>query len=102
MQVEALDCSLERQVEDVVGALSGCHGYRTVWIDPFGVLWHAEPEDDALESIGHRYIGTFCRPSADALRDALLGFAMPKLACISVQQRAAITPAAAPVLAAAV
>ena len=95
MRVEALDCSLERQIDDVVGALAGCHGYRSVWIDPFGVLWHAEPEDDQLDAIGHRYIGTFCRPAADELRVALSGFAVPKLACISVQQRAAITPALA-------
>jgi hypothetical protein len=87
MQVEALDCSLERQIDDVVGALAGYHGHRSVWIDPFGALWHAEPEDDQLDALGHRYIGTFLRPDKDALREALVGFALPKLACLSVQPR---------------
>lgn len=97
MVVEALDCSLTRQIDGVVQALAAYHGYRTVWIDPFGLLWHAEPDDDQLDALGHRYIGTFCQPDTDALTHALAGFAVPKLACISVQQRAQVsrTPALA-------
>jgi hypothetical protein len=105
MQVEALDGSLERQIDDVVTGLRQCVGYRTVWIDPFGMLWHAEPEDDQLDAMGYRYVGTFCRPDPDALRAELRGFALPEVACISVQRPAAapsIKPAAVPAFAAAV
>jgi hypothetical protein len=103
MQVEALDGSLERQLDDVVTGLGACVGYRTVWIDPFGALWHAEPDDDQLDAMGYRYVGTFCRPDADTLRATLLGFAMPAVACISVQRpMSAPSPALTPAFAAAV
>lgn len=92
MRVEALDGNLGRQIDDVVTALRTCVGYRTVWIDPFGMLWHAEPEDEELEAMGHRYVGTFCRPAADDLREALVGIAWPKIDCLSVQTRGPASP----------
>lgn len=42
------------------------HGYRTVWLDDAGRLWHTEPED-LLEEQGFRYVGSFLRPTVDEL-----------------------------------
>ncbi len=79
-----LDLALERQIDDVVASLRAFGGFRTLWLDPEGVLWHAEPEDDALEGLGHRYIGTFMRPAGDDLRVALGGIRLPQVACLDV------------------
>lgn len=95
MRVEALDVSITGQIENVATALRAYIGYRTVWLDPFGILWHAEPEDEDFDTLGHRYIGTFLRPSTEHLSDALAGIGMPQVACLHV------APARAPMLAAA-
>lgn len=87
MQVEALDSNLGRQIDDVVTSLRTCVGYRSVWIDPFGMLWHCEPEDEELDALGHRYVGTFRRPDAEALGTALAGLAWPTVPCLSVERR---------------
>jgi len=92
MQVEALDGSLARQIDDVVSSLTTSVGYRSVWIDPFGMLWHCEPEDEELEAMGHRYVGTFVRPDADVLAAALTGLAWPSVACLVVEHRAPARP----------
>jgi len=84
MRVEALDGSITRQIEDVAAALSAYGGHRSVWLDPFGMLWHTEPEDEDLDALGHRYIGTFLHPSVDALCEALAGFGIPQVACLHV------------------
>lgn len=84
MRVEALDGSLARQIDDVVTALRAYGGHRSVWLDPFGMLWHAEPEDEDLDAMGHRYIGTFLRPAADDLLDAIAGLVTPQVACLHV------------------
>ena len=57
-------------VADVAAQLCGFHGYRTVWIDPQGRLWHSEP-DDELEALGWRYVGTFLRPDTETLEIAV-------------------------------
>lgn len=51
---------------DLSVQLQAFHGYRTVWLDDGGRLWHAEP-DDLLEEQGFRYLGSFLRPSVDEL-----------------------------------
>ncbi len=90
MQVEALDTNLEGQIDDVVTSLRTCVGFRSVWLDPFGTLWHCEPEDEELDALGHRYVGTFMRPDADALGAALAGVAWPAVACLVVDRRAPV------------
>lgn len=87
MRVETLDVTLGRQIDDVVTAMRAYVGHRTVWLDPFGTLWHAEPEDEELEALGHRYVGTFLQPKGDDLCDALRGLAWPRVECLSVQPR---------------
>jgi hypothetical protein len=87
MLVEPLDGSLARQIDDVVTSLRTSVGYRSVWIDPFGMLWHCEPEDDELEAMGHRYVGTFLRPDGEVLAAALTGVAWPAVACLVVEHR---------------
>ena len=92
MQVETIDGNLGRQIDDVVTSLRTSVGYRTVWLDPFGMLWHSEPEDEELDALGHRYVGTFCRPDADTLGAALAGLTWPNVACLVVEERRAPTP----------
>lgn len=92
MRVEALDGSITRQIDDVVTALSAYVGYRSVWLDPFGMLWHAEPEDEDFDSLGHRYIGTFQHPSTEVLSDALAGIGMPQVACLDITPARAAVP----------
>jgi len=74
MVVESLSSwlpeTLENEVEDLCVQLRGFSGYRTVWIAGDGALWHAEP-DEMLEELGHRYVGTFFRPGADELCEAV-------------------------------
>ena len=95
MRVEALDGSITRQIEDVVAALSAYVGYRSVWLDPFGMLWHAEPEDEDFDSMGHRYIGTFQCPSIECLSDALAGIGVPHVACLHVAHARVAAPSLA-------
>lgn len=94
MQVEALDMNLVRQVGDLVTSLRAYNGHRSLWLDPFGTLWHGEPEDDGFDALGHRYVGTFMRPDADALHAALAGIAWPAVACLVVERRASVRPLA--------
>jgi hypothetical protein len=84
MLVESLDPSLHRQLADLVAALRGHLGHRSVWIDPFGMLWHAEPEDEELDALGHRYVGTFLRPDRESLERALVGIGVPKATYLEV------------------
>jgi hypothetical protein len=100
MQVETIDGNLVRQIDDVVTSLRTSSGYRTVWLDPFGTLWHTEPEDEELDALGHRYVGTFCRPDADTLGAALAGLAWPNVACLVVEERRAVPRTLAPLAAA--
>jgi hypothetical protein len=57
-------------VTDVAAQLHGFNGYRTVWLDPLGMLWHSEP-DEELEALGWRYVGTYLRPDAETLEIAV-------------------------------
>lgn len=57
-------------VADLVHQLRAFHGYRTVWIEPTGLLMHAEP-DEELEDHGYRYVATFLRPGPEELAEAL-------------------------------
>ena len=61
-----------REVEMVVSSLSPLAGERTVWIDPYGRLWHGAP-GLGLPHDRWRMVGTFCRPSRDAVTTAVLG-----------------------------
>jgi hypothetical protein len=61
-----------REVEMVVSSLSPIAGERTVWLDPYGRLWHGAP-GQGLPHDRWRTIGTFCRPSRDAVTTAILG-----------------------------
>jgi hypothetical protein len=58
-------------VADLVHQLRAFHGYRTVWIEPTGLLMHAEP-DEELEDHGYRYVATFLRPGPEELAEALM------------------------------
>jgi hypothetical protein len=58
-------------VADLVHQLRAFHGYRTVWIEPTGLLMHAEPDED-LEDLGYRYVATLMRPAPEALAEALV------------------------------
>ncbi len=62
--------SLENEVEDLCTQLRGFNGHRTVWLDGDDALWHAEP-DEMLEELGHRYVGTFFRPIAADVCEAV-------------------------------
>ena len=57
----------------VVQSLQPLVGPRTVWLDPYGRLWHTTPTlaDDAGPVSHWRALGTFVRPSLDALTAAL-------------------------------
>lgn len=62
--------SLENEARDLCAALQSFSGYRTLWLDGDDALWHAEP-DEMLEELGHRYVGTFFRPDAEDVCEAL-------------------------------
>jgi hypothetical protein len=94
MQVEALDGNLVRQVGDLVASMRAYNGYRSLWLDPFGMLWHGEPEDDGFEAMGHRYVGTFMHPDGDTLQAALSGISWPAVACLFVERRRTPRPLA--------
>ncbi len=74
MVVESLNSwlpeSLENAVAELCVQLRSFSGHRTLWLDGENGLWHAEP-DEMLEELGHRYIGTFFRPDAEDVCDAL-------------------------------
>ncbi len=57
-------------VVDLVHQLRAFHGYRTVWIEPTGLVMHAEP-DEELEGLGYRYVATLMRPGPETLAEAL-------------------------------
>lgn len=62
-----------RELEMVVASLQPVIGPRTVWLDPYGRLWHTTPEQ-SLATVPHRHwraIGTFVRPTVAALADAV-------------------------------
>ena len=58
-------------VADLVHQLRAFHGYRTVWIEPTGLVMHAEP-DEELEDHGYRYVATLLRPGPEEMADALM------------------------------
>lgn len=58
-------------VADLVHQLRAFHGYRTVWIEPTGLIMHAEP-DEELDDLGYRYVATFLRPGAEEMAEALM------------------------------
>lgn len=58
-------------VADLVHQLRAFHGHRTVWIEPTGLVMHAEP-DEELEDHGYRYVATLLRPGPEELADALM------------------------------
>jgi len=58
-------------VADLVHQLRAFHGHRTVWIEPTGLVMHAEP-DEELEDLGYRYVATLMRPAPEELAEALV------------------------------
>jgi len=60
-----------REVEMVVSSLSPIPGERTIWLDPYGRLWHGAPTLE-LPHDRWRTVGTFRRPSVDAVTSAVL------------------------------
>ncbi|MBX7083727.1 MAG: hypothetical protein K1X88_31245 [Nannocystaceae bacterium] len=65
------------QVDAVVGVLADMTGARTLWLDPYGRLWHAAPSHPAPHS-HWREVGTFARPSKGELRRALVRWFAPQ------------------------
>ena len=57
---------LDPEAATLVSELQTFNGCRTVWLDPRGRLWHAEPEEE-LESEGFRYVATVFRPGVEEL-----------------------------------
>ncbi len=55
----------------VVSSLAPIPGERTIWIDPYGRLWHGAPGLDLPHDRWHT-VGTFRRPSRDAVTTAVL------------------------------
>jgi hypothetical protein len=62
--------SLENEARDLCVQLKSFSGYRTLWLDSENALWHAEP-DEMLEELGHRYVGTFFKPDAEDVYEAI-------------------------------
>lgn len=87
-----LPAPAEAEVASLRAQLLGFHGYRTVWVDAEGAFWHAEPEE-LLEELGHRYVGTFLRPSVDELIDAVAK-ALPWKRAVSSVASSQAAPAA--------
>jgi hypothetical protein len=75
---------LRQQIEALVRTLHTHVHARSIWLDPLGALWDAEPGDEDLDALGHRYIGTFCRPTAAQLSRAMAGIALPRVGCLHV------------------
>lgn len=48
----------------IVTALNTLQGPRSVWLDPYGRLWHGSPRQE-LPNPSWRAVGTFARPSRD-------------------------------------
>jgi len=59
-----------RELQLVVSSLEPIVGARTVWLDPYGRLWHGTPEQAAPHEHWRR-IGTFVRPTVEAVAAAL-------------------------------
>lgn len=62
--------SVEPELASVVSALEGTVGFRSVWLDPRGHVWHSEPELE-LEHDRWALVGTFLRPSLHDMRCAM-------------------------------
>lgn len=62
--------TVEAQIDSLARQLASFHGYRTVWLDLNGLVCHAEP-DEELEALGYLYVGTFLRPTTEALEEAM-------------------------------
>jgi hypothetical protein len=59
-----------RELQMVVSSLEPIPAPRTVWLDPYGRLWHGTPEQAAPHRHWRR-IGTFLRPTVEAVAAAL-------------------------------
>jgi hypothetical protein len=73
MFVEAIPHWLPEAIETEILALCddlrGYQGYRTVWLDRDGRVWHAEPDLDLPE--GAVYLGTFFRPTRELMQQTV-------------------------------
>jgi hypothetical protein len=71
-------------VADLVHQLRAFHGYRTLWVEPTGLVMHAEPEEE-LDGLGYRYVATLMRPGPEALAEALTRVGMVLTAAAAAQ-----------------
>ena len=73
MVVERITHWLPEEIEDelrrLCDDLRAYSGYRTVWLDRRGCLWHSEPDLDLPE--GATYLGTFFRPTAELMLETI-------------------------------
>ena len=68
-----------RELQMVVSSLEPIVGARTVWLDPYGRLWHGTPEQAAPHGQWRR-IGTFVRPTVEVVAAALRQVLVPRAA----------------------
>lgn len=61
---------LAQQLDMLVADLRASGTPRTVWLDPYGRLWHAAPTQPPPH-VHWKALGTFTRPTADDLAPAL-------------------------------
>jgi hypothetical protein len=73
MVVERINHWLPKEIEDELQSLCAdlraYSGYRTVWLDRRGTVWHAEPELEMPE--GATYLGTFFRPTPELMLETI-------------------------------
>lgn len=64
--------ALVSQLEQLVLSLGGFAGSRTLWIDPYGRLWHTAPTE-APAHASWRALGSFTQPTLPDLLAAITG-----------------------------
>jgi hypothetical protein len=60
---------IEAELDELCDDLQAYQGFRTVWIDRSGRVWHAEPEMDLPD--GATYLGTFFRPTFEFMLETI-------------------------------
>lgn len=58
--------AIETELVDLCHDLRSYQGFRTVWFDRDGRVWHAEPELDLPD--GAIYLGTFFHPTRELMQ----------------------------------
>lgn len=65
------------EVHPIVAELSHFHGYRSLWFDGQGQLFHAEPEEE-WETHGCTFVACVMRPNSHQLQQVLSQFFYPE------------------------